>query len=68
MGKYFIPVLPGPSPATNQDTVPGPPVPVKLAKTLYHSGPDRIQIPKGPITCADKQMDMVSYKNLTNPS
>jgi anti-anti-sigma regulatory factor len=23
--------------------VPGPPVPVKLAKTLHHTGPDRIQ-------------------------
>jgi len=44
MGKYFIPILPGPSPATNQNTVPGPPVPVKLAKTLHHTGPDRIQM------------------------
>ncbi len=25
-------------------TVPGPPVPVKLAKTLHHTGPDRIQM------------------------
>jgi len=24
--------------------VPGPPVPVKLAKTLHHTGPDRIQM------------------------
>ena len=44
MGKYFIPILPGPSPATNQNTVPGPPVPVKLAKTLHHTGHDRIQM------------------------
>jgi len=40
MGKYFIPILPGPSPATNQNTVPGPPVPVKLAKTHTLSASD----------------------------
>jgi hypothetical protein len=44
MGKYFIPILPGPSPATNQNTVPRPPVPVKLTKTLHHTGPDLIQM------------------------
>ena len=44
MGKYFILVLPDPSPATNQNTVPGPPVLVKLAKTFHHTGPDRIQM------------------------
>jgi hypothetical protein len=44
MGKYFTLILPGPSPATNQNIVPGPPVQVKFAKTLHHTGPDLIQM------------------------
>jgi len=44
MGKYFIPVLPGPSPATNQNTVAGPPVPVKLAEAIHNSCPYQIQM------------------------
>jgi hypothetical protein len=51
MGKYFTPILPGPSSATNQNTVPGPPIQVKLAKTLYHTGSDRIQMDIVLITC-----------------
>jgi hypothetical protein len=61
MGKYFIPILPGLSPATNQNTVPGPPIPVSQACQDTHFPH---QIPKGGLllvqisnTCSQSKKD-----------